>query len=90
MKELYKLIILASIFSSCERVKLEQRVKHLSVCTNKIEITTCVWTYDYYIFPNTLEYCNGVTVDEACQDSIMYLEYTKAIPTLFKVRSCLQ
>jgi hypothetical protein len=80
--------MLVAVFCSCTKVKLYQEVRPARVCEGTVYVSTYVRTYNWYGFPNTLEYWEQECVKESVADSIKVLEYNKAIPTFLRAKNC--
>jgi len=76
----YLLYILLVIFTtSCDRVRINQKITPVSVIDNTVRIKTSVRTYKWYGVVNTIEYLNVKIVNENIVDSISKIEYDKSL-----------
>ena len=84
----FYIVLVAFLFTGCSRVKLYQETSTASVCENTVYISTYVRTYNWYGFPNTLEYGGFKKVKKELLDSVKNSEYKKAKPIYNKVLNC--
>lgn len=87
---LIKYILFVSVlFSSCNKVIIEQNVNCYSICNKTVSVNTEVWVRDWKGLPITLELSLHETVFEFQVDSVLHTQLDSALIIKELVETCL-